>query len=386
MNNRRRNRYDINEVGEGNRIVRHMGMEILEYYKVLPNGKILILRISTDSIKSTVGIVNKFFFYAGIVILLGSLFFVYIFSLQITKPVIDLNNIIKGMVKMDFSYRLNLKSGDEFQELGENINFLASELEKNIEKFKISNKKLQEEVNKRRKIDELRKEFIASVTHEIKTPVTVINTHAEMLLYDLVEKEEEKKEYLKTIMSEGNNISALLTELIEIIKLEEKIIDIKVEELDLSRILEEELNKYKIDLEEKNVTLEMNLKEGLIGIGDESKIRQVLTNIISNAVSYVNIGGELIVNLFSEPSRREPISNREVIVEIINTGSTIPEEKIENIWKAFYTIEESRNKKYGGTGLGLTIVSGILERHDSQFGVENLENGVKFWFSLKLKV
>ena len=386
INNRRKNRYDLNDVGEGNRVIKHMGMEILEYYKVLSNGKILILRLSTDSIKSTVGIVNQFFLYGGITILLGSLFFVYIFSKQITRPIIGLNEIIKGMVKMDFSYRTNIKSGDELEELGENINFLASELEKNIEKFKISNRKLQEEVDKRRKIDELRKEFIASVTHEIKTPITVINTHAEMLLYDLVEKEGEKKEYLRTIMSEGNNISGLLTELIEIIKLEEKIIDIKIEELNLSKLLEEELNKYKIDLEEKNVTLKMNLEENLVALGDESKIRQVLTNIISNAVSYVDLGGELRINMISSDLSREQIGDGEVKIEIINTGSFIPEEKIENIWKAFYTIDKSRNKKYGGTGLGLTIVSGILERHNSKFGVENLENGVKFWFSLKLKV
>lgn len=276
---------------------------------------------------------------------------------------------------MDFSYRANIKSGDELEELGNNINFLSSELEKNIGQLKLSNIKLKNEVEKRKKIDELRKEFISSVTHEIKTPITVINTHAEMLLYDLIENKDEGKEYLKTIMSEGNNISTLLSELIKLIKLEEKIVDIKIEELDLFNLLREESSKYKIDLAEKNVSLILNLEEELTALGDGFKIRQVVNNLLSNGVSYVENGGELRINL-------ETIEDK-ARVEIINTGSSIPEDKLENIWKAFYRVEKSRNKKYGGTGLGLTIVNGILERHGSKFGVENIKGGVKFWFTLE---
>ncbi|UUV18875.1 HAMP domain-containing histidine kinase [Fusobacteria bacterium ZRK30] len=375
INTKRIQKYELDENNEGNRVSRHMGMEHLEYYKLLPTGQFITLRISMDSIQSTVGIVNEFYIYEGVAILIGSLFFVYIFSLHITRPIIALNSIIRRMVNMDFSYRANIKSGDELEELGDNINFLSSELEKNIGQLKLSNMKLKDEVEKRKKIDELRKEFIASVTHEIKTPVTVINTHAEMLLYDLIENKEEGKEYLKTIMSEGDNISALLNELIKLIKLEEKIVDIEIEELSLFDLLREESSKYKIDLVKKNVSLILNLEEDLVALGDEFKIRQVVNNLLSNGVSYVKDGGELRVNL-------ETIEDK-ARVEIINTGSSIPEDKLENIWKAFYRVEKSRNKKYGGTGLGLTIVNGILERHGSEFGVENISDGVKFWFTLK---
>ena len=375
INHRRMARYELDENNEGNRLIKHRGMEHLEYYKLLSTGQLVTLMVSKDSIQSTVGIVNEFYIYEGIAILIGSLFFVYIFSLHITRPIMALNSIIRGMVNMDFSYRANIKSGDELEELGDNINFLSSELEKNIGRLKLSNMKLKDEVEKRRKIDELRKEFIASVTHEIKTPVTVINTHAEMLLYDLVENKKEGEEYLKTIMSEGNNINTLLNELIKLIKLEEKIVDIKIEKLELLDLLREESSKYKIDLAHKNVSLILNLEENLIALGDEFKIRQVVNNLLSNGVSYVEDGGELRIN-------SETIGN-EARVEIINTGSSIPEDKLENIWKAFYRIEESRNRKYGGTGLGLTIVNGILERHGSKFGVENVSDGVKFWFRLK---
>ena len=372
---RRIERYQLDKNNEGNRVSRHRGMEHLEYYKLLPTGQFIILRISMDSIKSTVGIVNEFYIYEGIAMLIGSLFFVYIFSLHITRPIIALNSIIRRMVNMDFSYRANIKSGDELEELGDNINFLSSELEKNIGQLKLSNMKLKDEVEKRRRIDELRKEFIASVTHEIKTPVTVINTHAEMLLYDLIENKEEGKEYLKTIMSEGDNISTLLNELIKLIKLEEKIVDIEIEKLDLFDLLREESSKYKIDLAKKNVSLILNLEEDIVALGDEFKIRQVVNNLLSNGVSYVEDGGELRVNLETVEDKAR--------IEIINTGSSIPEDKMENIWKAFYRVEKSRNKKYGGTGLGLTIVNGILERHGSKFGVENINDGVKFWFTLK---
>ncbi|MEI6858063.1 HAMP domain-containing sensor histidine kinase [Psychrilyobacter sp.] len=372
---RRIKMYQLDEKNEGNRVSRHRGMDHLEYYKLLPMGQLIILRISMDSIQSTVGIVNEFYIYEGIAILIGSLFFVYIFSLHITRPIIALNSIIRRMVNMDFSYRANIKSEDELEELGNNINFLSSELEKNIGQLKLSNIKLKNEVEKRKKIDELRKEFISSVTHEIKTPITVINTHAEMLLYDLIGNKDEGKEYLRTIMSEGNNISTLLNELIKLIKLEEKIVDIKIEELDLFNLLREESSKYKIDLAEKNVSLILNLEEELTALGDGFKIRQVVNNLLSNGVSYVENGGELRINL-------ETIEDK-ARVEIINTGSFIPEDKLDDIWKAFYRVEKSRNKKYGGTGLGLTIVNGILERHGSKFGVENIKDGVKFWFTLK---
>jgi len=372
---RRFEKYKLDENNEGNRIIDRRGMYHLEYWKLLPTGQFITFRISLDSIQSTVGIVNEFYIYEGIAIFIGSLFFVYIFSLHITRPIIALNSIIRRMVNMDFSYRANIKSGDELEELGDNMNFLSSELEKNIGELKLSNMKLKDEVEKRKKIDELRKEFIASVTHEIKTPITVINTHAEMLLYDLVENTDERKEYLKTIMSEGSDISTLLNELIKLIKLEEKIVDIKIEKLDLFNLIEEESSKYKIDLVGKEVNLILNLEKNLIALGDEFKIRQVVNNLLSNGVSYVDNGGELKVNLETVEDKAR--------VEIINTGSFIPEDKIENIWKAFYRVEESRNKKYGGTGLGLTIVSGILERHRSKFGVENIDNGVKFWFTLE---
>jgi len=375
INHRRMAKYELDENNEGNRLIKHRGMEHLEYYKLLPTGQLVTLMVSKDSIQSTVGIVNEFYIYEGIAILIGSLFFVYIFSLHITRPIMALNSIIRGMVNMDFSYRANIKSGDELEELGDNINFLSSELEKNIGRLKLSNMKLKDEVEKRRKVDELRKEFIASVTHEIKTPITVINTHAEMLLYDLIENKKEGKEYLKTIMSEGDNINTLLNELIKLIKLEEKIVDIKIEKLELLDLLREESSKYKIDLAHKNVSLILNLEENLTVLGDEFKIRQVVNNLLSNGVSYVEDGGELRIN-------SETVGN-EARVEIINTGSSIPEDKLENIWKAFYRIEESRNRKYGGTGLGLTIVNGILERHGSKFGVENVSDGVKFWFRLK---
>jgi len=374
-NPRRLDRYELNENNEGNRIVNHRGMEHLEYYKLLPTGQFITLRISMDSIQSTVGIVNEFYIYEGIAILIGSLFFIYIFSLHITRPIIALNSIIRRMVNMDFSYRANIKSGDELEELGDNINFLSSELEKNIGQLKLSNMKLKDEVEKRKKIDELRKEFIASVTHEIKTPVTVINTHAEMLFYDLIENNEEKKEYLKTIMSEGSNISILLNELIKLIKLEEKIVEIKMEKINLFNLLREESSKYKIDLAKKNVRLILNLEEDLIVLGDKFKIRQVVNNLLSNGVSYVENNGELRINLETVEDKAK--------IEIINTGSSIPEDKLENIWKAFYRVEESRNRKYGGIGLGLTIVNGILERHGSKFGVENVSDGVKFWFTLE---
>lgn len=279
---------------------------------------------------------------------------------------------------MDFSHRADLKSGDELEELGTNINFLSLELEKNINSLKLSNIKLQDEVEKIKKIDELRKDFIGSITHEIKTPITVINTHAEMILYDMVENKKEEKEYLKTIISEGVNINDLLNKLLEIIKLEETIGDLKEEELNISNMIKDEINKYKIDIAEKKVELKLNLVDKVSVLGDRFQIRQVLTNIMSNAISYVDEGGKLDFNILDLGDN--------IAIEIINTGSTIPEDKLENIWKAFYRVEKSRNRKYGGVGLGLTIVSRILERHRSKYGVENLKNGVKFWFTLKKNI
>ncbi len=189
----------------------------------------------------------------------------------------------------------------------------------------------------------------------------------------------DKKNYTEVIVEEGKNISKLLNDLIGLIKLEDNSVDLNSEKFDILELIKINLRKYRLDLDEKKVGVILDSKgmEEVWVTGDKFRLSQVVNNFLSNAVSYVENGGKIRVNIYKKQER--------VLVEVINSGPKISGNHIDYIWEPFYKVDESRNRKYGGTGLGLAISKGILEKHGSEHGVVNLEDGVKFWFEVKIR-
>ncbi|MCX5774037.1 MAG: HAMP domain-containing sensor histidine kinase [Fusobacteria bacterium] len=346
------------------------------YFKRESPTKFYILRTSVDSIQQAVNIANEFFLYSGIVVLLLGVFLIYFFTRRITSPILEINDVIKRINKFDFSKKLSINTGDELQMLASNINKLSQDLETTIQELKIANEKLKDDIDKEKDLENQKVEFISNISHEVKTPITVINTYAEVIMEDMVPDHKTRKEYSQIIIDEGYKISKLLDDLSSYIKLGNLQFDIKKDIFDIQELIMKNLKPYQIDILEKNIELEViPLKRESLVEGDRFRIEQVITNFLSNAVSHLNTNGKLNVFLFEKSDR--------ILIEIENSGSKIEEQFLEDIWKPFFKIDKSRNRKYGGTGLGLAIVKNILEKSECNYGVLNTELGVKFWFDIK---
>ncbi len=359
--------------GNSVELSQYMGIKHIMFYRLMDSRRVIRVMTSIHFLDEEVRIANEFYLYIGFIVLGIGAIVSFLFSKTLVKPILKINRSIKKIAKMDFSEKIDLKTNDELDEVATSINFLSEKLEETIDNLNNANIKLKEDINKEKRIDEMRKKFISNVAHEIKTPVTVINSYAEVL-GEL--SNQNHKNYTEIIIEEGKNISKLLDDLIGLIKLESEGETLNIENFNILELIKNNLKKYRLDLDEKKigVILESYGQNEIEVIGDKFKIGQVINNFLSNAISHVNIGGNIKVNLYKKLDK--------IVVEIMNTGSKVPMEHIESIWDPFYKSDEARTRKYGGTGLGLAISKGILDRHKSNYGVVNIDKGVKFWFDI----
>ena len=365
---------ELLDKGVSSDITDYMGIRHIMFYKLVDENNVVRVMTSIHFLDEEVAIANEFYLYIGLLVMAVGSIMSLLFSKTLVKPILKINKNIKKIAQMDFSEKISLNTNDELDEVASSINFLSNALKKNIDELNDANEKLIDDIDREKKIDEMRKKFISNVAHEIKTPVTVINSYAEVLGEQC---DKGNKNYTDIIIEEGKNISQLLDDLIGLMKLEGEDKTLKKENFDILDMIKNNFRKYKLDLDEKNVGIILDsedLKEVKV-IGDRFRLGQVINNFLSNAISHVNIGGSIKVNIYFKSDR--------AVIEIANTGSNIDGEHIESIWDPFYKVDEARTRKYGGTGLGLTINKGILEKHRSNYGVENLEDGVKFWFDIE---
>ncbi|QXM06848.1 sensor histidine kinase [Crassaminicella indica] len=370
----------IEEVLAGNKVLEtfvhpKFKMKFLVHAVPLEGNKILILETSVGAIKESVEIAKDFYVYIGMIALVLGTILAHWFSKRFTKPIVELNRVAKYMAKLDFSKKYNVKGKDEIAQLGETMNYLSDRLDHTISELNRANKKLQEDIERERKIDLMRKEFISSVSHELKTPIALIQGYAEGLKENVAD-EQSKDFYCEVIIDEAEKMGKMVKDLLELSKMESGNITIDMETFDIYELVEKVYNKYKPIFEEENIhgILE-KCDEDLKVIGESSKIEQVLINFINNGINH--IGGERNIKLSIKGD------NEKVRISVYNTGEHIPEKELQRIWDSFYKLDKARNREYGGTGLGLSIVRGILKLHNSDFGVLNRENGVEFWFELR---
>lgn len=349
-------------------------VDFLNLVTNLSNGDRLSLRVPLVSIKESVDVANRFILMIGsAIIVLGSIL-AFWFSKKFTKPIVEVNNIAQNMAKFDFSQKCKIRGKDEIGQLGQSINYLSSELNRAITELSIKNKKLEEDIEKERKIDEMRKEFVSSVSHELRTPLSLIQGYAEGLACNVNESEEDRKFYCDVIINETDKMNKLVRDLLNLSQIESGYFHIEKTEFNLTSLIEYVLNKYKSIFEEKNIELQFQSDESVIVFGDMTRIEQVLTNYINNAINHIDVNKVIKISKITDIDK--------VRVNVFNTGKHIPDESIEKIWKSFYKVDKARTRVYGGYGLGLSIVKAILELHNNSCGVENVQGGVNFWFEI----
>ncbi len=338
------------------------------------NQTVLLMTTPVANMKESVSLANRFLGYVGVLILVLGALIVFFMTRQITRPIQRLARLSEKMGGLDFSERYCGNSRDEIGILGGNMNFMAEKLEETIRELQQANAGLQEDIRRREEIDEMRKAFIANVSHELKTPIALIQGYAEGLEDGLCEDPENRKYYLDVIVDEAGKMNSLVKQLLTLSMLESGAPELEQENFDLTELTRGVLHSARLMAEAQKAELQANWTESLPVRGDEFKIEEVLTNYVSNALHHVNEGG--IIRISAE--RRDT----RVHVEVFNTGSRIPEEDLPHIWDKFYKVDKAHSRVYGGSGIGLSIVKAIMEAHGMPCGAENVENGVCFWFEL----
>ncbi|GAA0719725.1 HAMP domain-containing sensor histidine kinase [Clostridium malenominatum] len=326
---------------------------------------------SLQPINEAVSVIEELYGYFSI----GAVFFIiilaFIYSNMITKPLIKINNVATKMARLDFSEKCTVKSEDEIGNVASSLNFLSENLNEALTSLKDANAKLEKDIEKERKLEKARREFVAAVSHELKTPISLIDGYA-MGLKDNIFEGEEKDYYLDIIIDEGKKMASLVNDMLDLSNLESGSFKLTREEFDICNLIKFTLKKYRNIIEEKGVKIELSLLENTMVYADWNRMEQVITNFITNALRHVNKNGTLYVNMVNKDDK--------IFIDIENTGLSIPEEELFKIWDRFYKVDKSRNRKLGGTGLGLSIVKNILEAHNYSYGVKNTDRGVKFYF------
>lgn len=340
----------------------------------LDNGYYLFLRTPLQSISESVKISNQFLILSGIIVGIISSILMFFISKNITRPILELSNIAKSMAEFDFSKKYDIKSNDEIGILGGSINTLSEQLEYKISELKSVNIKLQDDLEQKLKIDEMRKEFLSNVSHELKTPIALIQGYAEGLKDNIIEDEESKSYYIEVILDEADKMNTMVKKLLTLNQLEFGKNIINLSRFDIVDMVGCLINRNKVLTIPKNITVQFNHPNNLYVWADEFLIEEVFTNYMTNAINHVS--GYNIIKI--EIEKQENIAR----ISVNNTGSHISEEEQEKIWISFYKVDKARTREYGGSGIGLSVVKAAMELHKQNYGVYNTEDGITFWFEL----
>ena len=350
--------------------------EYLVLYGTLQNGNLILMRTALESIRESAKISNQFLVYVGLLgIILGAIAAVLI-SRGISTPILELTDISKRMTELDFEAKFSprRKHQNEIDELGEHFNRLSNTLETTISELKSANNELKQDIQKKTEIDEMRKDFLSNVSHELKTPLALIQGYAEGLKECINDDAESRDFYCEVIMDEADKMNQMVKKLLTLNQLEFGNEIVKMERFDVTELINGVVNSSGILLCQNDIQVEFDGTEPLYVWADEFKLEEVITNYLSNAIHHADFEKKISIWY----TQKEDC----VRISVFNTGKPIPEEDLDNIWIKFYKVDKARTREYGGSGIGLSIVKAIMESFHRECGVINHENGVEFWLEL----
>ncbi|MGA3675141.1 sensor histidine kinase [Lysinibacillus agricola] len=330
---------------------------------------------SLQSVDEVIGNLNQYYIILFIFTMIIVILIAIIFSKTLSKPLVKMSTIANQIANQNFSEKYIVKSKDELGQMGEALNKISTNLEQKITELVHANEKLAQDYELQLKLKEKEKEFVANVSHELKTPLTVINGYIKGIKNGVYEQNDLK--YCDVILDEVDRMTEMVQEMLDISRLESPIYQLTESTFDLWHTFLKVYDKFKAMAEEKGLQVLFEIDEEAYVNGDIKRIEQVITNLFVNAVKYTPKHNRINIKIVYLESFNK------YMFKIENENIFIPNDEIEQIWDPFYRVEKSRNKEFGGSGLGLAIVKQILERHHSSFGVNNTENGVEFYFDLR---
>lgn len=351
--------------------------DYIEMWGTFENGSRFLIRSPLESIKESAAISNRFLVYIGCTMLVICVLFIWYFSKRLTGPIQELAVLSERMANLDFDAKYTSGGTNEIGNLGANFNKMSEKLESTISELKCANNKLLQDIEKKEKFESMRTDFFGNVSHELKTPIALIQGYAEGLKEGVNDDPESREFYCDVIMDEAAKMNQMVKNLLALNQLEFGSDDVEFERFDLTAVIGGVLQSMDILAQQDDVKVLFRQKDPVYVWADELKVEQVIRNYVSNAFHHVNEEKVIEVKI--------TVSADKAHVTVFNTGTPIPSEDIGRIWDKFYKVDKAHTREYGGNGIGLSIVKAIMESLHQQYGVKNYDNGVEFWFELDVK-
>lgn len=331
--------------------------QIYVYGKTIPDTEYCyVILMSIDPIDATSSVITSQLIYITIISLILSTIISLFMSKRLSKPIKKMNDTAKKLSKGDYNIVFEKCGYEELDELADTLNKATNSLERT---------------------DEIKRELIANVSHDLKTPLTMIKAYSEMIRDLSGDNKKKREEHLKVIIDETDRLTRLVNDMMDLSKIESGIISINKEKINFTEMASSLIDRIKLSNINTEHTIEYIIPKDLYVLADKTKIEQVLYNLIINAIKHSGEGKKKILIKATATQKR-------VKVEVIDNGVGISKEDLEHIWDRYYKASDSFTRQVQGSGLGLSIVKNILIKHSSDFGVESeLGNGSNFWFDLE---
>ncbi len=341
----------------------------------LSDGNLVMIRYAMENMKVALGVVDRTLIIIGLLALVLAFLLTEIIARRLTQPIVELTNISKKMSELDFDVKYRTRdSRTEIDILGEHMNTMSTSLENALDELQEANKELKKDIEIKEKNEEMRKEFLSNVSHELKTPIALIQGYAEGLSEGMADDPESRAYYCEVIVDESQKMNKMVQQLLSLNELEYGVNSAEVTEFNISELIRSLVNASKILIENAGIKLSFEMGEDVIVNSDEYLVEVVFSNFLSNAIHYCKNENVIKVSQVEKDDT--------VLISVYNSGDTILEEDIERLWDKFYKIDKARTREYGGSGVGLSIVKAALETLNGKYGVYNLDNGVTFWFEI----
>lgn len=341
----------------------------------LSDGNLVMIRYAMENMKVALGVVDRTLIIIGLLALVLAFLLTEIIARRLTQPIVELTNISKKMSELDFDVKYRTRdSRTEIDILGEHMNTMSTSLENALDELQEANKELKQDIEIKEKNEEMRKEFLSNVSHELKTPIALIQGYAEGLSEGMADDPESRAYYCEVIVDESQKMNKMVQQLLSLNELEYGVNSVEVTEFNISELIRSLVNASKILIENAGIKLSFEMGEDVIVNSDEYLVEVVFSNFLSNAIHYCKNENVIKVSQVEKDDT--------VLISVYNSGDTILEEDIERLWDKFYKIDKARTREYGGSGVGLSIVKAALETLNGKYGVYNLDNGVTFWFEI----
>lgn len=348
--------------------------EYLEMWGGFSNGSLFIMQSPLESIRESAALANKFLVYmGGLALILGG-GLVWFFAKKITEPIMELAVLSQRMTNLDFEAKYTSGGDNEIGVLGRNFNTMSSRLEKTISELKGVNNRLQKDIEQKEKQEDMRNEFLGNVSHELKTPLALIQGYAEGLKEGVNDDSESREFYCDVIMDEAGKMNQMVKNLLILNQLEFGEQGLTFERFDIVGVIQGVLASCEILIQQAGASVDFVVDEKAYVWADEFKTEQVIRNYLTNALNHVANEMRIEIRVLSTGST--------VRISVFNSGSPIPEGDLSKLWDKFYKVDKAHTREYGGNGIGLSIVKAIMESFHQSYGVANFENGVVFWFEL----